>query len=193
MNSLLRISSLLLTLPALASAQSSQGGFPFPQRIEIGTSFQSTAARVGDNVLITGQPTAEALRELKRQGYTTVINLRSPAEMARLSFDEAALVRELGMKYVYLPMRGDSDYPYTPAAVTQFAAALEEAGDGKVLFHCTVAWRASHLWAAYLVQHKKLPVAEAIRHGQAINLMREHGGAPMEDFLGRRIPELRQP
>ena len=193
MNSFLRVSSLLFILPALASAQSSEGRSPFPQRIEIGTSFQSTAARVGDNLLITGQPTAEALRELKRQGYTTVINLRSPAEMARLSFDEAALVRQLGMKYVYLPMRGDRDYPYTPAAVTQLAEALAEAKGEKVLFHCTVAWRASHLWAAYLVQHKNMPVAEAIRHGQAINLMREHGGTPMEDFLGRRIPELRQP
>ena len=187
------ISSLiaaLLAAPALVAAQSPAAPVPFPQKIDIGSSYQSTAARVGDNLLITGQPTAAALRELKRQGYTTVINLRTPAEMARIGFDEPALVRELGMRYVYLPMRGDTEFPYTPAAVTAFARALEEAEGSKVLLHCTVAWRASHLWAAYLVAHKKMSVAEAIRHGQAINLMREHGGAPMADLLGRRIPEL---
>ena len=177
-------------LPAMSEAQSSATSVPFPQKIDIGNSYQSTAARVGDDLLITGQPTASALRELKRQGFTTVINLRTPAEMARIDFDEPALLRELGMRYVYLPMRGDAEFPYEPAAVTAFARALEEAEGSKVLLHCTVAWRASHLWAAYLVAHKKMPVAEAIRHGQAINLMREHGGAPMADLLGRRIPEL---
>src|SRR5688500_9114372 len=188
----LTVSSLaaaLMAVPALTDAQR-PAAVPFPQKIDIGNSYQSTAARVGDNLLITGQPTAAALRELKRQGYTTVINLRTPAEMARIGFDEPALVRELGMRYVYIPMRGDNEFPYTPAAVTAFARALEQAEGGKVLLHCTVAWRASHLWAAYLVAHKGMPVAEAIRHGQAINLMREHGGAPMADLLGRRIPEL---
>ena len=184
--------AVLFAAPALVAAQSSAASVPFPQRIDIGSSYQSTAARVGDNLLITGQPTAAALRELKRQGYTTVINLRTPAEMARIGFDEPALVRELGMTYVYLPMRGDKEFPYTPASVTAFARALDQAGGSKVLLHCTVAWRASHLWAAYLVAHKKMSVAEAIRHGQAINLMREHGGAPMADLLGRRIPELRE-
>ena len=87
------------------------------------------------------------------QGVTTVVNLRSPPEMARVSFDEAALVKQLGMDYVYLPMRGTAELPYSPAAVKSFAAAMSNA-KGKVLLHCTVAWRASHLWAAYLIQYR---------------------------------------
>jgi protein tyrosine phosphatase (PTP) superfamily phosphohydrolase (DUF442 family) len=45
---------------------------------------------------IAGQPTADGIRQLPDQGVTTVVNLRTPAEMARVGFDEAALVASLG-------------------------------------------------------------------------------------------------
>ncbi len=96
-------------------------------------------------MFISGQPTERGLRDLRAQGVTTVVNLRSPEEMSkRVPFDEAALVKELGMEYVYLPMRGTPEFPYSPAAVKSFAAAMSSA-KGKVLLHCTIAWRASHM------------------------------------------------
>ncbi|HET9452695.1 MAG TPA: hypothetical protein VFO66_00325, partial [Gemmatimonadaceae bacterium] len=64
-----------------------------------------------------------------------------------------------------------------------------------VLLHCTIAWRASHLWGAYLIQKKGLPVAEALRHARAINLdarVPVQGRLPIEHFLDRDMPELRQ-
>src|SRR5207247_7849238 len=68
--------------------------------------YQERAARVGEDMFVTGQPTERALRALKAQGVTTVVNLRTPEEMTRnVPFDEAALVASLGMQYVYLPVR----------------------------------------------------------------------------------------
>src|SRR5437879_12448785 len=56
--------------------------------------FLERAARVGEDMFVTGQPTERALRELREQGATTVVNLRTPEEMTRnVKFDEAALVR----------------------------------------------------------------------------------------------------
>src|SRR4030081_403679 len=123
------------------------GDVPAPVALETHGLFQDKFARVGDDVFISGQPTERALRDLRAQGVTTVVNLRTPEEMStRVPFDEAALVKNLGMEYVYVPVRGNAEFPYSPAAVKSFAAAMSSA-KGKVLLHCTVAWRASHLWA----------------------------------------------
>jgi uncharacterized protein (TIGR01244 family) len=169
------------------------GNVPAPVALETRGLFQDKLARVGDDVFISGQPTERALRELAAQGVTTVVNLRSPPEMSRVPFDEAALVKELGMEYVYLPMRGTPELPYSPAAVKSFAAAMSNA-KGKVLLHCTIAWRASHLWAAYLIQYRNVPVATALQQTRMINLMddmRMDGDRqPVEAFLGRSLPEV---
>jgi len=159
--------------------------------------YLERAARVGEDMFVTGQPTERALRELKEQGVTTVVNLRTPEEMTRnVKFDEAALVASLGMQYVYLPVRGNDQFPYSPATLTKFADAVGTA-KGKVLLHCTVAWRASHLWAAYLI-NRGIPVDSAIANARAINLMDEHrmgsnGRQPVEDFLDKTLPTLGHP
>ena len=159
--------------------------------------FLQRYAKVGDDLFIAGQPTEKALRAMKAQGVTTVINLRMPQELTRLGFDEAKLIEELGMKYVHIPMRGGAgDSAYSPATLAKFAEAMKSA-DGKVLLHCTIAWRASHIWAAYLIQ-EGVPEAEALQHARAINLMDEHrmddsGQQPVEMFLGRRLTALKRP
>jgi len=173
------------------------GAVPAPVALDTHGQFQEKFARVGDDVFISGQPTEQALRELHRQGVTTVVNLLTPEEMSkRVPFDEAALVKELGMDYVYVPVRGNAEFPYSPAAVKSFAAAMSGA-KGKVLLHCTVAWRASHLWAAYLIQDRDVPVATALQQARMINLMddmRMDGDQqPVEAFLGRSLPEVGHP
>ena len=173
------------------------GAVPAPVVLETRGLFQDKFASVGSGVFISGQPTERALRDLRAQGVTTVVNLRTPEEMAkRVPFDEAALVNELGMEYVYIPMRGTAEFPYSPAAVKSFAVAMTSA-KGKVLLHCTIAWRASHLWAAYLIQYRDVPVATALQQARTINLMddmRMDGDTqPVEAFLGRSLPEVGHP
>lgn len=160
--------------------------------------YQARAARVGEDIFVTGQPTPRALRELRAQGVTTVVNLRTPEEMTRnVDFDEPALVAELGMRYVYLPVRGTAEYPYSPATLAKFAEAVTNA-NGKVLLHCTIAWRASHLWAAYLIKEGGIPIDSALANARAINLMDEHrmgpsARQPVEDFLDKALPTLGHP
>jgi hypothetical protein len=92
-------------------------------------------------------------------------------------------------------MRGSAENPYGPKELDRFAAALASA-EGKVLLHCTVAWRASHLWAAYLIRDRQVPVATALTQTRAINLRDDApfgGQQPIEGFLGRPVPELARP
>jgi uncharacterized protein (TIGR01244 family) len=173
------------------------GEVPAPVALETHALFQDKFARVGSDVFISGQPTERGLRNLRSQGVTTVVNLRTPEEMSsRVPFDEAALVKNLGMEYVYLPVRGNAAFPYSPATVKSFAAAMSGA-KGKVLLHCTVAWRASHLWAAYLIQYREVPVATALAQARMINLMddmrMDEDRQPVESFLGRALPEVGHP
>ncbi len=169
---------------------------PAPVALDTTGLFLAKFVQVGEDVFIGGQPTEKGLREMKDRGVTTVVNLRTPPEMERVGFDEAALAKELGMKYVYLPMRGNDEFPYAPQAVKDFAAAMK-AADGKVLLHCTIAWRASHLWAAYLIDERHVPIDQALTQARAINLMDDHrmdgNKQPLELFLGRDVPGLGHP
>lgn len=191
---------LVVALPVHAQKITGAGPLaklPAPVALDTAGRFQDAAVRVGDDMFVSGQPTAQALRELKAQGVTTVVNLRMPEEMERVKFDEAGTIASLGMQYVRIPMRGTPENPYSPAAVTQLAEVLKNA-KGKVLLHCTVAWRASHLWAAYLIRDRGVAVDAALTHTRAINLMddmRMGSGnrQPVEDFLDRTVPELRRP
>jgi uncharacterized protein (TIGR01244 family) len=205
MNRLLPLRSIVtallvvsVSLPAAAQSvvgKGKTGAPPDPINLDITGLFQAKFASVGSDLFIGGQPTEKALRDLKAKGVTTVINLRMPEEMKQIGFDEAALVKELGMNYVHIPMRGSAENPYGPKQLDQFAAAIA-AADGKVLLHCTVAWRASHLWAAYLIRDRGVPVATALAQTRSINLRDDApfgGQQPVEGFLGRTIPELGKP
>jgi len=198
----LAVAALIVAVTLPAGAQSvvgkgKTGPAPDPVTLDTTGMFQAKFVSVGDDLFIGGQPTEKALRDLKARGVTTIVNLRMPEEMARIGFDEAALVKELGMKYVHIPMRGSPENPYGPKELDAFAAALASA-DGKLLLHCTIAWRASHLWAAYLIRDRQVPVATALSQTRQINLMDEMrmGGGdqqPLEGFLGRVVPEMGHP
>ena len=196
----LPVGVLSVLITASAGAQSivgrgKTGPVPNPVNLDTTGLFQAKFVSVGDDMFIAGQPTEKALRDLKAKGVTTVVNLRMPEEMARVGFDEAALVKELGMRYVHIPMSGKPENPYSPKALDTFAAAMASA-DGKVLLHCTIAWRASHLWAAYLIRERNTPVVTALSQARQINLMddmRMSEQQPLEGFLGRVVPEMGHP
>lgn len=192
---------LATALPQASAAQrlvgpNPAGPVPAPVSLDTTGMFATKFVKIGDDLFMGGQPTERALRELRAQGVTTVVNLRVPAEMAGVTFDEPALVRELGMNYVYIPLRGTPEHPYTPSALTEFAAAMSDA-DGKVLLHCASTARTSHLWAAYLIQERGMPAQTVIEQMREVDLMTSLGRPgvmqALEEFLGREVPELKRP
>jgi uncharacterized protein (TIGR01244 family) len=194
------VAALILASPSYGQKfvrQQAVQSLPRPVLLDTSGMFLERYAKVGDDMFIAGQPTVRALKALKEQGVTTVVNLRMPQEMERVGFDERKLVEELGMKYVYIPMRGgDGETAYSPQTLAKFSEAMMQA-EGKVLLHCTIAWRASHIWAAYLIQ-RGVADSAAVLHTRAINLMDDHrmddsGKQPLEMFLGRKVAGLGRP
>ena len=135
-------------------------------------------------VFIAGQPDEAAFKRFRELGVPVVVNLRPQSEMdnrERVPFDEIALLDELEFEYVHIPLGGEA-HPYTREAVDRFARVLEE-NRGPVLLHCTVAWRASYMWTAYLVLHHDVPLEEALARGEAIAI----SPPPLEGLLGREL------
>ena len=122
-----------------------------------------------DRVIIAGQPTEEEVRSLKSRGIFHVFNVRSPEEMndkAQVNFDEAALLKEMGIEYAHFPIGGDR-YPYRSEVLTAFAAMMNASKD-TVLLHCKGGGRVHWLYAAYEVKYLGKSPDEAIRSLESI-------------------------
>jgi len=179
MNKQIFFSIVLVAFSSIAFADDTP---PIPKKVDA-TGFQDVLAKTGD-VYISGQPSIEGLERMAKDGVKTVVSFRTPREMDNrniVPFDEAAKAKELGMNYVNIPLGGDK-HPYSPEALAAFAKVMEGA-DGKTLIHCTVAWRASHMWAAYLTKYKGMDINEAAAHGRAANM----GVQPLEGLLGGEV------
>jgi len=112
---------------------------------------------------VGGQPSPAVLARLPDLGFRTVINLRTAAEGAE---EEGALVREAGLRYVWVPI--------TPATfsledVRRVEEALDVAGSGPVLLHCASSNRVGGVWAAIEARRGKSH-EEAEEAGQGAGL-----------------------
>ncbi len=134
-------------------------------------------------VYIAGQPSEAALRKLGEIGVTLDVTFRTAEELAdkdEVPYDEAATARSLGMEFVHLPI-GGKEQPWRPEVLDKLHEALARHPEGPVLLHCTVAWRASYVWAAYLVKFGGLTLDAALARGRAIGISDD----PMAGLLGR--------
>jgi uncharacterized protein (TIGR01244 family) len=100
-------------------------------------------AEVLPGVVTAGQPDEAALRDLAKDGFVAVIDLRGADEDRGLD-DERKAVEALGMNYISLPVVGADAINY------ENAAALDELlgrMPGPVLVHCSSGNRAGALLA----------------------------------------------
>lgn len=111
-----------------------------------------------------GQPTAEALRRLKEQGFRTVINLRTESEPGVK--EEEQIVKGQGLSYVWVPMTPAN---FSQQQVDQIASVLDDPKAGPVLFHCGSANRVGAVWTVIQAQRGK-SYEEAEGEGRKIGL-----------------------
>lgn len=111
-----------------------------------------TAIELGDtkplhqfgDIYLGGQPPQTAFELLKKQGVTTIINLRHPSET---DWDESALAEEMDLQYVNLPIQGEEDL--TDELFDRALATLRGNNRGKTLVHCASCNRVGAIWYAY--------------------------------------------
>lgn len=103
--------------------------------------------QLSDLVYVYGQVAPSDISHLKEQGFMTLICNRPDGEEP--GQPSAALIQaaaeEAGMSFFYVPFN-----PSNPSEtmVSDFAAALDAAPEGKVLAYCRSGNRSSRLWQA---------------------------------------------
>ena len=103
--------------------------------------------RIDERLTTSGVVSAEQLGDLHREGYDAVINLMPDSESPVP--DEARIVRDQGLDYVYIPI--DFDEP-TPADLEAFTEAMDARAGGKVHVHCAANFRVTAFYSLYALR-----------------------------------------
>ena len=94
---------------------------------------------ISERVSVGEQPRKADLEELKKDGVTTVVNLRVVGEETPLTpAEERALAEQLGLRYHHLPISLDK---LNAAQVKELREILENS-KGQVFVHCGLGQRA---------------------------------------------------
>ena len=101
--------------------------------------------RISERLTTSGLVSAQQLSELHRDGYDAVINLL-PDTLEYAVTDEARIVRDQGLDYVYIPV--DFDAP-THADLEAFMHALTARAGQKIHVHCAANYRVSAFYSLY--------------------------------------------
>lgn len=98
--------------------------------------------RINTEICTGGQPTLAQLAELKSQGVTTVINLRTPQEHDAAA--EEAEVKKLGLRYFNIPVSNQAGP--TDAQAAEFLKITDDAMNRPAFIHCGSANRVGGFW-----------------------------------------------
>jgi protein tyrosine phosphatase (PTP) superfamily phosphohydrolase (DUF442 family) len=134
------------------------------------TAFQAisgvaNACQILPTVITGGQPNAEQLRALQDAGGGIVLDLRDPMEPRPV--DESAMVRELGMEYVNVPVRAGS---LDDAALASILDVLRGAGDRTVFVHCGSGNRVGGALIPYFILDKDMDEQDAVDQAMRVGL-----------------------
>jgi protein tyrosine phosphatase (PTP) superfamily phosphohydrolase (DUF442 family) len=97
--------------------------------------------RINTEVCTGGQPTMDQLTELKTQGVTTIINLRTPQEYN--AAPEEAKAKELNLRYFNIPVASSGP---KDEQVVEFLKLTDDPKNRPAFIHCASANRVGAFW-----------------------------------------------
>ena len=125
----------------------------------------SNACQILPNVITGGQPNALQLRALKEAGGAVVLDVRDPMESRPV--DEPALVKQLGMEYLNIPVRAGS---LDDATLDRILAVLRGAGERTVFFHCGSGNRVGGALIPYFMLDQGVEEEDAVDQAMRVGL-----------------------
>ncbi|MDR3440028.1 beta-lactamase hydrolase domain-containing protein [Telmatospirillum sp.] len=120
--------------------------------------------KLTDKIEVAGQPTAEEVKGLKAEGFTTVVNMRrdGEADQPLSPAEEGRAAQAAGLDYHHIPVDPNDLQPEQAAALKK---VLEEA-KGPVFLHCAGGPRATAVALVALgVRDKEAALATAAKAG----------------------------
>ena len=135
-----------------------------------GTPFEAAAGIANacqalPNIVTGGQPSAGHLQALKDAGGQIVLDLRDPMEPR--AFDEPALVQQVGMEYINVPV---SAATVNDATMDRVLTVLRNAGEKQVFFHCGSGNRVGGALLPYFIIDLGMDEEAAIEQAMRVGL-----------------------
>ena len=100
-------------------------------------------ARLETTVACAGAIKAEAVPEIKKMGFASIINLRQANEAGADIDAEAAAAKTAGIRYYHVPFNGQAP---DPAVADRFLEAITAKGSEPAFIHCAGGNRAAAMW-----------------------------------------------
>ena len=127
------IASVTLTVLTIAAPQVTKDTVPGITNL----------ARLETTVACAGAIKADAVPEIKKMGFASIINLRQASESGADVEAEAAAAKSAGIRYYHVPFNGQSP---DPAVADRFLEAITATGSEPAFIHCAGGNRAAAMW-----------------------------------------------
>lgn len=123
--------------------------------------------RVDATLMCGGATTPEAFPELRKRGFTSIINLRRESESGADIPGAENAARAAGLRFVHVPVDGANP---TAAAADAFIAAVTDPANHPMYVHCGTANRVAAMWLIKRVVVDGWDVQRATEEAEAIGL-----------------------
>jgi uncharacterized protein (TIGR01244 family) len=99
--------------------------------------------RLETTVACAGAVKVEAVPEIKKMGFASIINLRQASEPGADIDAEAAAAKAAGIRFYHIPFNGQAP---EPAVADRFLEAITTRGSEPAFIHCAGGNRAAAMW-----------------------------------------------
>ncbi len=103
-------------------------------------------ARLETTVACGGATKAEAVPELKKMGFASIINLRVATEAGANVDEEAAAAKTAGIKFFHIPFNTSAPEAERAHVADEFLSTLTTPGNEPAYIHCASGNRAAAMW-----------------------------------------------
>lgn len=124
--------------------------------------------RVDATVACAGATPPEAMADLKRLGFASVINFRTAEEDGANIEASQAAAAAAGLTYIHIPFRAP-----TAETTEEFLAAIADEGNQPAYIHCASANRVGAMWFIKRVKQDGWDTDRAMAEAETIGLRSE--------------------
>ena len=131
--------SVLLVFAAIFGARTASAQQVTKQTVPGVTNF----AKLETTIACGGATTPEAVPELKKMGYASIVNMRLANEAGANVEGEAAAAKAANIRYFHIPFSGSAP---DPAVADEFLKTIAAPENNPAYIHCASGNRVSAMW-----------------------------------------------
>jgi uncharacterized protein (TIGR01244 family) len=152
-----------LTATAWITAAPAQGQEVTKEMVEGVTNFN----RLETTVACAGATKAQAVAEIKKMGFASIINLRQGSEPGADLEAETAAAKAADIRYYHIPFNSSAP---DPASADKFLDAITARGSQPAFIHCARGGRAATMWFIKRLVVDHWEVERASREATALGM-----------------------